>query len=80
MSLIGLLTTEIHYWTGITGYTHRQTHTETESDPLPKQSVEKRIRNANTINLRYSVKRTSNTQLTALAQSVEHEILNPGVG
>ena len=43
LSLIGPLTTEIYYQTGITGntdthtdtQTDRQTHTETESDTLP---------------------------------------------
>ena len=41
LSLIGLLTTEIYYWIGITGntdtQTHRQTntHTESESDTIP---------------------------------------------
>ena len=35
LSLIGQLTSEIYYRTGITGKTDK--HTETESDSLPKQ-------------------------------------------
>ena len=34
LSLIGLLTTDIYYQTGITGQIHRQTDTQTESDTL----------------------------------------------
>ena len=78
LSLISPLTTEIYYWTGITGNAHRQTHTETEFDPLPIQEkglVKNQIQNAKTINLRYSVKRTSDSQLLSLAQSVEHGTL-----
>ena len=41
LNLIGQLTTEIYYWTGITGNTdtqtdtHTHTHTHSESDTLP---------------------------------------------
>ena len=39
LNLIGLLTTEIYYRTGITGKTDRQTDIQTESDTLPIMDI-----------------------------------------
>ena len=40
LSLIGLLTTDIYYRTGITGNTDTQTDTQTETDVLPIYQIE----------------------------------------
>ena len=40
LSLVGPLTIEIYYRTGITGNTDRCTDTQTESDTLPIKDIE----------------------------------------